>query len=143
MDKNEQHMAAQAIEGKEQIWTCKIGGRVTGLPKGADGPMRVAVQACFEKLTGYEAEFTFSGWGAELTEGERAVVENREPRYDRKKSFEESIRHAINCHSMENASNTPDFILAKYLEACLDAFDVAVQQRETWYGRDARSSQIP
>jgi hypothetical protein len=48
------------------------------------------------------------------------------------------IETAINVHSAENASNTPDFILAEYLTACLAAFDTAVQQRETWYGRDAR-----
>jgi hypothetical protein len=49
----------------------------------------------------------------------------------------EDIQSAINRHSAENASNTPDFILAQYLEQCLAAFDTAVQQRETWYGRDA------
>ena len=53
----------------------------------------------------------------------------------------EDIQSAINRHSAENASNTPDFILAQYLEQCLAAFDVAVQQRETWYGRDARPTE--
>lgn len=43
----------------------------------------------------------------------------------------------INKHSMEG-SNTPGFILAGYLEACLLVFEAAVQQRETWYGRDSR-----
>lgn len=75
-----EQMMAQAIEGSERIWTCKIGGKVNGLPKGADGPMRRAVQECFARMTGYEAEFCFSGWGGELTEPERAVVENRLPR---------------------------------------------------------------
>jgi hypothetical protein len=41
---------------------------------------------------------------------------------------------------MENNSNTPDWILATYLRACLRAFDTATQQRETSYGRDARPS---
>lgn len=53
----------------------------------------------------------------------------------------EEIKIAINRASAENASNTPDWILAQYLTACLAAFDVAVQQRETWYGRDARPSE--
>lgn len=35
-----------------------------------------------EALTGVEASFTFSGWGATLTEGERAVHENRSPNWD-------------------------------------------------------------
>src|SRR6185369_10230328 len=51
-------------------------------------------------------------------------------------------RHAINCHSAENASNTPDFILSQYLCSCLDAFNTATQQRENWYGRDPRPSFI-
>lgn len=67
----------------EKIWKCKIGGEVVGdLPAGADWPMRRAVQTAFETLTGVEASFTFSGWGASLTEGERAVHENREPNWD-------------------------------------------------------------
>lgn len=52
--------------------------------------------------------------------------------------LEKEIQRAINRHSAENASNTPDFILAQFLAQCLAAFDTAVQQRETWYGRDAR-----
>jgi hypothetical protein len=52
-------------------------------------------------------------------------------------SFLEGLECLINQYSQENASNTPDFILAQYLEACLQAFNTATQQRETWYGRDA------
>lgn len=81
MDKIEQSMLTQAIEGRERIWTCKLGGKISGLPKGADGPMRRAAQECFARMTGYEAEFCFSGWGGELTESERAVVENRLPQH--------------------------------------------------------------
>ena len=55
-------------------------------------------------------------------------------------SFEAELRELINRHSVENHSNTPDFILAQYLVSCLAAFNTATQQRETWYGRDARPS---
>ena len=40
----------------------------------------------------------------------------------------------INCNSIENASNTPDFILAEFLGDCLDAFKTASNKREKWYG---------
>jgi len=50
-------------------------------------------------------------------------------------SFKNELQSLINRFSKENASNTPDFILAVYLENCLDAFNMACQQRETWYGR--------
>lgn len=52
--------------------------------------------------------------------------------------FEKELSALINKHSAENASNTPDYILAMYLDACLLAFNTAVQQRETWHGRDSR-----
>jgi hypothetical protein len=79
MTPEELGLLQQAIEGRENIWHCKIGGKITGLPKGADGPMRRAVQECFVRLTGYKADFCFSGWGSSLTEYERAVVEDSLP----------------------------------------------------------------
>lgn len=48
-------------------------------------------------------------------------------------AFEEELRATLNRHSMENGSDTPDFILAEYLLNCLDAFDTAVTARSTWY----------
>jgi len=46
------------------------------------------------------------------------------------KSFEKELEALINVHSIENESNTPDFILAQYLRSCLDAFTVATKRRE-------------
>jgi len=57
--------------------------------------------------------------------------------------FISELRNLINKHSMENASNTPDYILAQYLTNCLRAWNQATQQRETWYGRDARPTCPP
>lgn len=53
----------------------------------------------------------------------------------KQETFQKELQHLINRHSQENASNTPDFILAQYLVSCLLALNLAVQQRETWYGR--------
>ena len=55
-------------------------------------------------------------------------------------SFEKELAWLINKYSVENESNTPDFILAQYLRGCLAAFTIASQQREQWYGRDPRPS---
>lgn len=49
--------------------------------------------------------------------------------------FEQELRRIISRFSMENHSNTPDFILAEYLRGCLDAFNLATKRREHWYGR--------
>jgi len=48
--------------------------------------------------------------------------------------FRKKLESLINVTSMENGSNTPDFILADYLAGCLENFDRAVLNRETWYG---------
>lgn len=48
-------------------------------------------------------------------------------------SFEKQLENLINRYSRENGSNTPDFILAKYLEDCLLTFNVAVNTRDKWY----------
>lgn len=55
--------------------------------------------------------------------------------------FHEELLALINKHSMENTSNTPDWILAQYLIECLSAFDGATQLRESWYGRDPRPTE--
>ena len=49
------------------------------------------------------------------------------------KSFEDELQHLINRRSLENDSNTPDFILALYLRACLDAYGKAVTDRDRWF----------
>jgi len=49
-------------------------------------------------------------------------------------SFRKELEELINKHSRENAANTPDFILAGFLNDCLTAFDDAVLLRDDWYG---------
>lgn len=55
-------------------------------------------------------------------------------------TFEQQLSDLINHHSKENESNTPDWVLANYLIGCLASFNMAVQRRENWYGRDPRPS---
>ena len=56
-------------------------------------------------------------------------------------SFLEELTALLNKHSMEaSGGNTPDYILAKYLLACLDAFDAAVRHREEWYEKDSNTN---
>ena len=54
--------------------------------------------------------------------------------------LEHALASGLNRYSAENPSNTPDWILAQFLLGCLAAWNQGVQQRETWYGRDARPS---
>jgi len=50
------------------------------------------------------------------------------------KDFEKELTELINRHSMENGSNTPDFILAEFLRNCLVAFNNTATRRDEWYG---------
>lgn len=65
-------------------WECKIGeADRDSLPHGADLPMRNAVRAAYQKITGEEPEFIFSGWAGRLTPIQRGIVEG-----ERKRSVE-------------------------------------------------------
>jgi len=50
--------------------------------------------------------------------------------------FEIDLASAVNRCSRENASNTPDFILARFMERCLQSFEEASKRREDWYGHN-------
>lgn len=43
--------------------------------------------------------------------------------------FRKELESLINKFSKENGSDTPDFILAEFLDNCLAAFDLAVSAR--------------
>lgn len=57
---------------------------------------------------------------------------------DKMALFKKDLEHLINKYSLENGSNTPDFLLAEYLVDCLYAYNTSVMKRETWYGRIPR-----
>lgn len=49
--------------------------------------------------------------------------------------FERELAAVLNRRSRENRSNTPDYILARYLIDALGVFETAVIARADWYGR--------
>lgn len=51
--------------------------------------------------------------------------------------FRRDLSLVINHHSREQGSDTPDFILAEYLENCLRSFDLAQQSRDAHRARVA------
>ncbi len=48
--------------------------------------------------------------------------------------IESGIAGVINSLCRENDSNTPDFILGEFMVGCLDAFELASNKREVWFG---------
>ena len=57
--------------------------------------------------------------------------------------FHSKLESLLNSESMENGSNTPDFMLANYLMDCLKAFDRAVRTRDDWYNKGGGIEENP
>ena len=53
-------------------------------------------------------------------------------------NFEKELEILINKHSMENDSNTPDYILAEYLNSCLKLFNNTLKRRTGYYKRSGK-----
>lgn len=51
------------------------------------------------------------------------------------RSFQQELAALINRKSLENGSDTPDFILANFIVRAIEAFDATTAEREKWYGR--------
>jgi ElaB/YqjD/DUF883 family membrane-anchored ribosome-binding protein len=73
-----------------------------------------------------------------LNETEAALVEASMTAAPANTELRSEIKHALNRASAENASDTPDHVLADYLLACLAAFDAATLARSTWYGHHSQ-----
>lgn len=58
---------------------------------------------------------------------------NDEKKY---KAFEQDLKAFVNSWSMENGSNTPDYVLSEYLVGCLRAFDMAINRRDSHMKKD-------
>lgn len=61
----------------------------------------------------------------------------------KEQEFRNDLEDLINCYSMENGSNTPDFLLAEYLVQQLNTWDQYVTRREQWYGRQTGALNDP
>lgn len=46
----------------------------------------------------------------------------------------DQFQSVINSNSLENESNTPDWVLANYLVNCLEAFNAGVRNRDNFFG---------
>jgi len=87
----------------------------------------------------YKVREAYDAW-VDLISGAIAPVARPAEEAD---TLERKLAYALNCHSAENASNTPDFILAQYLLGCLAAWNAAVNERERWYGRGDTPAPLP
>lgn len=70
----------------------------------------------------------------ELSIGVKVIEEPYEFEKEKEKNFLDKLEGLINSFSKENGSNTPDFILAQYLNDCLEIWNKNVMKRSDWYG---------
>jgi hypothetical protein len=72
-------------------------------------------------------------------------VQNRLDQLAEGNEFRKKLESLLNEYNMEGRSDTPDFILADFLDGCLKVFDESVRKRNDWYcnklieSRDASS----
>lgn len=50
--------------------------------------------------------------------------------------FKRDLAKLLNRYSMENGSNTPDFLLADYLFWCLLSYNSIAQKNDQWHSKD-------
>lgn len=65
---------------------------------------------------------------------DEAIEDLNKPQPERP-TFAQELVSLINRHSIENISNTPDWILCDYILGCLRAYDMAIHYREEYHGR--------
>lgn len=66
-------------------------------------------------------------------------MSNNEENATGPQGFNQELAVLLNKHSKENGSNTPDFILGRYLSDCLSIFDNTALARSNWYGNRDRT----
>jgi hypothetical protein len=63
----------------------------------------------------------------------KEIKENKELDIDPFDKFEVAVEKAINKYSMENISNTPDYISAEFIRKMFELFNKAILLRDKWY----------
>jgi hypothetical protein len=59
-----------------------------------------------------------------------------------KGAFINDLKILINRYSIENDSDTPDYILAKYIANCLYSFRIATKDRDAWHGNKSMDEKL-
>ena len=53
-------------------------------------------------------------------------------------AFEDELTKLINKHSIENDSNTPDYILAEWICEQIELFRDIMYERDKWHGNNSK-----
>lgn len=88
-----------------------------------------------EFMAQFHPDYSYStSWSPDKGEGSVDVSHVSEP-VEEALTFRQELQALINKHSVENGSNTPDWILMEYLMKTLEAWELGANLREEYYGR--------
>ena len=62
-------------------------------------------------------------------------IQKHKSNYDK---FQKELETLVNKHSMENGSDTPDFLISLFLTKVLENFDSAIQTTKVWNHEDEK-----
>jgi len=94
-------------------------------------------EGLIEKMSGMPYHKGGKTW-VELRIADAEQRQNEAP-----ESFKQELAALINRRSLENDSDTPDFILADFLQGMLEQWNAAVAKRAEWYGGPAEKTRMP
>jgi hypothetical protein len=69
-------------------------------------------------------------WQIEMVTQDAQMAANSKAKPEPPKTFAHELTTLLNRYSKENGSNTPDYVLANFLQNSMAAFDLALNQRE-------------
>jgi hypothetical protein len=58
------------------------------------------------------------------------------------RDFQKELSSLLNTHSCDNDTNTPDFLLASFLDAVLAVFSSVMEQRDEWQGMEPKPASV-
>lgn len=91
------------------------------------------VMKCFEIVRNKPDDILVVGPETAKAIAEAMAMRSKSMSGDSKQTgFEEKLEDLVNEFSMENGSNTPDYILAQFLAGCLDLFNGTTKARDMW-----------
>lgn len=50
--------------------------------------------------------------------------------------FEKELTDLLNRYSIDQKTDTPDFVLARYLNDCINSLSTMIDKRENWSSKD-------
>lgn len=59
-----------------------------------------------------------------------------------RQDFVKELEQLLNRHSIDNKANTPDFILASFLQGCLMSYIEAIEKRDKWFSKPAKFNAV-